>query len=156
MTGSRDVGGIRLAPNHDPSAYAKIFKQHQRIHIPGILRPESASTLHAALANAEFESLQLDKGVPLPALSEAAALLASPEFKAFVAKLTDRRSSIQIKGQATRYTAQSALKDLPAPPGSYAGFEITLTRGWRADWGGVLAFLDPGGNITITGWIFPE
>lgn len=41
---------LRLAPNHDTAAYAKVYRRFGRIHIPGVLRNEDAVRIHQALA----------------------------------------------------------------------------------------------------------
>ena len=55
--------------------------------------------------------------------------------------------------QATRYVAGHFLRhhdDVLAEEGRLAAYVINLTRDWEADWGGLLQFLGPDGEVTET------
>lgn len=56
-------------------------------------------------------------------------------------------------GQATRYVAGHFLRkhnDVVDEEGRLAAYVINLTRGWEADWGGLLQILDDEGEVVDT------
>ncbi|MET0179265.1 MAG: 2OG-Fe(II) oxygenase family protein, partial [Novosphingobium sp.] len=55
-----------------------------------------------------------------------------------------------VSGSATRYLASHFLtchRDDAQDEGRLFAFVLNVTAGWRADWGGLLQFHDPGGDI---------
>lgn len=76
--------------------------------------------------------------------------LNSPEFLAFARRLTGDDRIAFIDAQTTRYRAGHFLTlhhdDKPGHDRLYA-YVLGFTRDWRADWGGLLAFLDADGHV---------
>jgi SM-20-related protein len=77
--------------------------------------------------------------------------LASPEFIGFARAVTGDASIGHVDAQATRYTAGHFLT--LHDDADYEGQErrcayvLNFSRGWRAEWGGLLQFLDEGGSV---------
>lgn len=78
--------------------------------------------------------------------------LASPEFIGFARAVTGDAKIARVDAQATRYTAGHFLT--VHDDADYEGEErrcayvLNLSRGWRAEWGGLLQFLDEEGSVT--------
>jgi hypothetical protein len=139
MAARRDTGRITLARHHNLTAYGRVFKRHRRVHIPEFLTQESASSLHDACARGEQ---------PVPKF--VSDFFTDPDFLFFVRSVCGNSGIRVIDAKAIR---QSSAKLTPAesyafPKTAVAGFEISLTKAWRADWGGVMVFLDETGNVT--------
>lgn len=77
--------------------------------------------------------------------------LATPEFIGFARAVTGDASINKVDAQATRYTAGHFLN--LHDDAQYDGAErrcayvLNFTRDWRAEWGGLLQFLDEGGKV---------
>jgi len=87
-----------------------------------------------------------DPGHPLRALTE---FLNSPEFIAFTAAVTGERV-VKVDAQATLYRPGDFLTrhDDRGVGERRAAYTLSLTRGWRPDWGGQLLFHGDGGDVT--------
>lgn len=123
---------------------------------------EERANLEMQLANGSTDSLQyifdtirisksIDVGHSLPpSMSELNAFLNGPGFLDFVRRLTgdDRPAFADV--MATRYLPGHFLTahgdENPAERRLYA-YVLNLTPKWRADWGGVLMFLDDDGHV---------
>ncbi len=90
-------------------------------------------------------------GFVLDAVVEA---LASPEFIGFAQTLTGDPRIARVDAQATRYTPGHFLTmhDDAEYEGAErrAAYVLNFTRGWRAEWGGTLQFLDAEGGVEET------
>ena len=77
-------------------------------------------------------------------------LLNGPEFLALARAITGDDRIAFIDAQTTRYRAGHFLTlhhdDKPGHDRLYA-YVLGFTRDWRADWGGLLAFLGPDGHV---------
>lgn len=76
--------------------------------------------------------------------------MCSPEFLQFVRWLTGDPGIDLVTAQATRYQAGQFLTlhdDHEASEGRRFAYVINLSQGWRADWGGLLQFVDSVGNV---------
>lgn len=77
----------------------------------------------------------------------------SPDYLAFVRHLTGDPGIASINAQCTRYRPGQFLQlhhDVnPDEDWRYA-YVLNLSREWRADWGGLLHFVDAEGNIVDT------
>ena len=77
--------------------------------------------------------------------------LASPEFIGFARAVTGDAKIARVDAQATRYTAGHFLT--LHDDADYEGEErrcayvLNFSRGWRAEWGGLLQFLDEDGSV---------
>ncbi len=76
--------------------------------------------------------------------------LNSPEFLAFAREVTGNAAIALADAQATLYRPGHFLTqhdDLANGVERIAAYVLNLTPEWRADWGGVLNFLDPDGHV---------
>lgn len=76
--------------------------------------------------------------------------LNSPPFLSFVRRVTGRDDIAYADAQATAYRSGHFLTrhDDTAPgKGRIAAYVLNLTPQWRADWGGILNFLDGDGHV---------
>lgn len=77
--------------------------------------------------------------------------LASPQFIGFAREVTGDTRIGRVDAQATRYTAGHflTLHDDADYEGEVrrCAYVLNLSRGWRAEWGGLLQFLDEDGSV---------
>ncbi|MGH7019851.1 MAG: 2OG-Fe(II) oxygenase [Brevundimonas sp.] len=86
-----------------------------------------------------------------PLLKAAADLFNSEAFLAFARRLTGDDRIVFVDGQATRYLPGHFLNrhtDANDASGRLYAYVLNLTPRWRAEWGGLLQFLDEGGEVT--------
>jgi Rps23 Pro-64 3,4-dihydroxylase Tpa1-like proline 4-hydroxylase len=188
---------LRLDPTLEPEAFRPVFKQFNRLHIPGILVPEDAAGVQRAiLASASWRRLiraadGLDYDIPVEEIEELPAgeratfedavraeatdafrymfdgvrmsdevlkgrpidprlfsvlqFLNSDAFLGFVRRLTGDDRAVFADAIATRYLPGHFLTahDDEAPgENRLFAYVLNLTGRWRADWGGMLLFLD--------------
>lgn len=79
--------------------------------------------------------------------------LNSPEFIEFARYLTGDDAINAVNAQATRYRPGQFLTphdDKHSGEGRRYAYVINLTRRWKAEWGGLLQFLDADGNVIDT------
>jgi SM-20-related protein len=190
---------LRLSPALDVPALREAFAARRRLHIPGVLDPDSAGALVDAMeafddwkasvsAGGEFFELPLkarraaEPGKqawidaarvdgadarmqyifdtrrldleaaerPRDAVGAIPALLNGPEFLALVRAVTGDDRIDFADAQATRYRPGHVLTghdDAAEGKNRLYAYVLNLTRGWRADWGGVLTFEGAGGHI---------
>jgi len=190
---------LRLSPSLDVAALRRAFEARRRLHIPGLLDPDSAGAVAAAMeafdgwkvsvsAGGEFFELPLSHRVaadpgkqdwidqarvdgaeprmqyifdtrrltmepedaPRDAVSEVPGFLNGPDFLAFVRGVTGDDRIDFADAQATRYRPGHVLTghdDGAAGKNRLYAYVLNLTREWRADWGGVLAFEGADGHI---------
>ena len=77
----------------------------------------------------------------------------SPDYLAFARALTGHAGIRRANAQATRYRTGHFLKqhdDYEAEEGRQYAYVLNLTREWRADWGGLLQFIDDSGRVIDT------
>jgi SM-20-related protein len=93
--------------------------------------------------------LEADEG-PRDAVGAVPAFLNGREFLAFVRAVTGDDRIHFADAQATRYRPGHVLTghdDAAEGKNRLYAYVLNLTRDWRADWGGVLAFEGAGGHI---------
>ena len=91
-----------------------------------------------------------DEGLLLHRLLE---FLNCPDYLAFARALTGDARVRRMNAQATRYRGGHFLKlhdDFNAEEGRLYAYVINLTHEWKADWGGLLQFLDAEGRVIDT------
>lgn len=188
---------IRLDDGLRPQAYRPVFRQFRRLHIPGILTPDTAAELYrsVALARGWMRTIHVDKGRDAeilldgdgapsakeravlerqltgmardsfryvfdlirvsadvhagrpvdPALAAAFTFVNSAPFLDFARTLTGDPDLVHCDMTATRYRAGHFLTvhddEAPELHRRFA-YVLNLTPRWRADWGGILMFLD--------------
>jgi Rps23 Pro-64 3,4-dihydroxylase Tpa1-like proline 4-hydroxylase len=89
-----------------------------------------------------------DKPGPLRRLTE---FLNGPQFLNFAKTVTGDSQIAFADAQATRYRKGHFLtrhNDDVQGTNRRAAYVLGFTRGWRADWGGVLVFLDKDGHVS--------
>ena len=190
---------LRLSPSLDAAALRTAFQVRRRLHIPGLLDPDSAEAVVAAMeafdgwkvsvsAGGEFFELPLSgraaaepgkqswidqarvdgadprmqylfdtrrldmepDDAPRDAVSEVLDLLNGPDFLAFARTVTGDDRIDFADAQATRYRPGHVLTghdDAAEGKSRLYAYVLNLTRVWRADWGGVLAFEGEDGHI---------
>lgn len=190
---------LRLSPALDVAALRAAFAARRRLHIPGVLDPDSAGALVAAMeafdgwkvsvsAGGEFFELPLSGRVaaepgkqgwidqacidgadprmqyifdtrrldmepedaPRDAVSAVLDFLNGPNFLAFVRGVTGDGRIDFADAQATRYRPGHVLTghdDAAESKNRLYAYVLNLTRDWRADWGGMLAFEGADGHI---------
>ncbi|GAA4857348.1 2OG-Fe(II) oxygenase [Luteimonas vadosa] len=77
----------------------------------------------------------------------------SPEYIAFLHALTGDAAIRRVNAQATRYRRGHFLRyhtDIDSTEGRRFAYVLNLTREWRADWGGLLQFIDGDGRVVET------
>ncbi|HYE47559.1 MAG TPA: 2OG-Fe(II) oxygenase family protein [Caulobacter sp.] len=193
-----DGAKLRLDPGLRPAAYAPVFKQFGRLHIPGLLVSQDAAELAKAVAGSQawrrsirladdgtdldvplgeflaldparraelerqahesardafrymFDTVRigqdLEAGRPVePALAAVQAFVNSDGFLGFLRTLTGDGRIVYCDAMATRYLPGHFLTAHDdAAPGKHRlyAYVLNLTARWRADWGGILMFLD--------------
>lgn len=91
-----------------------------------------------------------DPGLLLHRLLE---FLNSPPYLGLMRALTGEPRIRRIDAQATRYQPGQFLRthnDEHSGEGRLFAYVLNLTRDWRADWGGLLQFLDDEGRVDAT------
>jgi len=86
-------------------------------------------------------------------LNTVLEFLNSPDFLAFARVLTQIPQIRRVTAQATRYLPGHFLKqhnDLDEDHNRLVAYVFNLTHDWKADWGGLLHFLDDRDNIIDT------
>ena len=77
-------------------------------------------------------------------------LLNSAPFLQLIRRITGDERAVYLDAQATRYRPGHFLTlhtdDQPGQGRLYA-YVLNFTKGWRADWGGLLAFVDGEGHV---------
>lgn len=87
------------------------------------------------------------------ALHRVLEVFNSPQYLAFVRELTGDARIRRVNAQATRYRAGHFLRyhtDAESREGRLYAYVLNLTRDWKADWGGLLQFIDEEGRVTDT------
>lgn len=90
-----------------------------------------------------------DPQLPLHRLLE---VLNSPNYLELMRFLTGK-PVVKLDAQATRYRPGHFLRrhnDFHPTDGRLCAYVLNLSRGWQADWGGLLQFLDGDGQVTDT------
>lgn len=190
---------LRLSPALDVAALRPAFAARRRLHIPGVLDPDSAEAVVAAIeafdgwkvsvsAGGEafelplkgrvaaepgkqgwidqarvdgadprmqyiFDTRRLDmepEDAPRDAVSAVLGFLNGDDFIAFARGVTGDDRIDFADAQATRYRPGHVLTghdDMAAGKNRLYAYVLNLTREWRADWGGLLAFEGADGHI---------
>lgn len=95
----------------------------------------------------------LEKRDPDLLLHPVLEFLNSPDYIAFLRTLTGDARIRRVNAQATRYRRGHFLRyhtDIHSGEGRLYAYVINLTRDWRADWGGLLQFIDDRGDVVET------
>jgi Rps23 Pro-64 3,4-dihydroxylase Tpa1-like proline 4-hydroxylase len=80
-------------------------------------------------------------------------LFNSPDYLAFLRHLTGDARVRRVNAQATRYRPGHFLRyhtDEEHSEGRLYAYVLNLSRTWHADWGGLLQFIDAGGQVQDT------
>jgi hypothetical protein len=105
-----------------------------------------------------FDRLRLGQartmGLPVPqALYDLHALFNGPAYLDFARRLTGDDRIAYVDAQATRYLPGHFLNghtDEHEGAGRLYAYVLNLSPVWRAEWGGLLMFTDPDGQVTET------
>lgn len=112
---------------------------------------EAAQGFHFMFDSVRLTSL-LKAGRPVaPVYRELCAFLSGPEFLAFIHALTGDDRARHADAQATRFRPGHYLNahdDNRPGYGRLYAYVLNLTRDWRADFGGLLTFIDPVGHLS--------
>lgn len=77
----------------------------------------------------------------------------SPDYLALVHALTGDTGVRRVDAQATRYRPGHFLRyhtDVDSTQGRRYAYVLNLSRHWKADWGGLLQFIDERGQVAAT------
>lgn len=80
-------------------------------------------------------------------------LFNTPEYVALMQSLTGDARVRRVNAQATRYRPGHFLRyhtDIDSTEGRLYAYVLNLSRGWQADWGGLLQFIDEDGRVLDT------
>lgn len=80
-------------------------------------------------------------------------LFNSPDYLSLMRALTGDARIRRVNAQATRYRPGQFLRehtDIDTQEGRLYAYVLNLTREWRADWGGLLQFIDARGGVAET------
>ncbi|TZF80514.1 2OG-Fe(II) oxygenase [Cognatilysobacter lacus] len=146
----RDAAGPRIVPAGDYAAMAPDRRDE-------LLR-NAATQARAAGFRFAYDSYQMiaayreqrDPGLLLNGVVE---FLNSPPFIAFARALSGDMRIRRVGAQATRYRPGHFLlqhTDEDETESRLYAYVINLTRDWRADWGGLLHFIDSAGRVVDT------
>jgi Rps23 Pro-64 3,4-dihydroxylase Tpa1-like proline 4-hydroxylase len=161
---------VEFAPRLDLEQLARVYARCGRIHIPAILELECAQAAYRSLHDAVPWQLHFnDAGRVYDLfdnfpLSDAYAnsqhhglyvmrileFLNSPRFLDFARRLTAEPRIAFADAQATLYRSGHFLTehdDAIDGQRRLAAYVLNLTPRWRADWGGLLLFLDRDGHV---------
>ncbi|MDP3801540.1 2OG-Fe(II) oxygenase family protein [Brevundimonas sp.] len=190
---------LRLSPSLDVAALRAAFEARRRLHIPGVLDPDSAEAVVAAMETFDgwklsvsaggetfelpladrvaaepgkqgwidqaridgadprmqyiFDTRRLDmepQDAPRDAVGEVLAFLNGQDFLSLVRGVTGDDRIDFADAQATRYRPGHVLTghdDTATGKNRLYAYVLNLTRDWRADWGGLLAFEGADGHI---------
>ena len=141
--GARVMGHAELAPRGEPGEREFLDQLYAEARGAYGFAYESYMMVRAYLE-------QRDEGLLLHRLLE---FLNCPDYLAFARALTGDARVRRMNAQATRYRAGHFLKlhdDYNAEEGRLYAYVINLTREWKADWGGLLQFLDAEGRVIDT------
>lgn len=186
-----------------PRAYRPVFNRFGRLHIPGILAPDSADGLYRSVATAggwrraihvakgkdaeitldgpdampeaerdalearllamtsdsfqyRFDTIRVSADIHagrpvLPVLEAAFRFMNGEAFLGFVRAMTGDDSAAYCDMAATRYRPGhflTAHDDLAPEQDRLFAYVLNLTPRWRADWGGILMFLDEEDHVS--------
>ena len=193
---------LRLDQGLEPDAYAPVFRQYGRLHVPGLLRADDAARLHRGVSEADgwrraihlgpgqdydmpmaeleamapgertdlearvhasatdafrymFDTVRISQdtlnGLDVaPALAQARDFLNSDAFLDFARRMTGEDRIVYADSMATRYLPGHFLTahddEAPGRDRLFA-YVLNLTARWRADWGGMLLFLDEDDHV---------
>ena len=141
-------------------SYEKYLNQQLQAMGPKAAAALRAQVLHQARDHFQYlyQHFNINGGrstdnPPALAIYDLLEFMLGEEFLGFARRLTGTPELDDLYAHATLYTAGSFLKiheDVtPAQDRRYA-YVLGLTRGWRADMGGLLHFLDDEGNVVET------
>jgi hypothetical protein len=107
--------------------------------VADFLTPEAANRLHDVCARGEQ---------PVPKF--VADFFTDPDFLFFIRSITASPNARVADAKSLRQSAgKTASGDsYEFPKTALASFEISLSKTWRTDWGGVMVFFDDEGNVS--------
>jgi Rps23 Pro-64 3,4-dihydroxylase Tpa1-like proline 4-hydroxylase len=143
-----------LAVRHDGSDHKRIAPDETGAAAAIAAAVEEAKARRYAFA---YESYMMvtaylegrDPELPLHRLLE---VFNSPNYLDLLRFVTGK-PVVKLDAQATRYRPGHFLRrhtDFHPTDGRLCAYVLNLTRGWQADWGGLLQFLDEDGRVTDT------
>lgn len=147
--------GLSLAAGFIGRRFASPAKYHQ------FTRSEIRNAFDVAYSDCGACGSHLFESVPLPApnrqesgvepyLAHLAEFLSSDAFVALVRQLTGMMDVRAVVASACRYRAghfYASHVDTNGGKTHRVSFVLNLTRGWQAQWGGLLQFKGPTGDI---------
>jgi hypothetical protein len=121
-----------------------------RRRLMGAVFADAASGFRYFYGQFEFDK-HLDDAGPVGELSRAAwGFLNGPQFLAALGRITGEAGLVRASAQASRYAPGhflTAHDDDVKNSGRRAAFVLYLSPTWRADWGGLLQFIDRDGHV---------
>ena len=134
-----------------PVEQLEAFPPDQALRFLQLAHAEARDGFHYMFDSVRISDLA-EQRQPLAAeLAAAYGFLNSPAFLDFVRVLTGDPRPNYADAQATRYERGHYLTqhdDSAAEKGRLYAYVLSLTPDWRADWGGLLAFIDDDGHVS--------
>ena len=133
-----------------PVEQLEAFPPDQAMRFVQLAHAEARDGFHYMFDNLRISEMAEKKQLLNPAYAAAHAFLNSPAFLDFVRVLTGDPRTNYVDAQATRYDRGHYLTqhdDSVEGKGRLYAYVLNLTPHWRADWGGLLNFIDADGHV---------
>jgi SM-20-related protein len=132
---------VEMLEAMSPEAYAKFV---------ALAHAEAAEGFHYMFDTIRLIGPEETRGQALEAYAPLMAFLRGDAFLNFVRTLTADQRPVSVDAQATRYLPGHYLTqhdDRNPKYGRLYAYVLNLTPRWRADWGGLLNFIDQDGHV---------
>lgn len=146
----RDGSGARTVAHAD---YAAMPEQERQALLRGTADSAKGGGYRFAYDSYMMVSAYKEGRDPGLLLHKVLEFFNAPEYLAFARALTGDPRIRRVNAQATRYRPGHFLRhhtDEDAGEGRLYAYVINLTPTWRADWGGLLQFVDGHGAVVET------
>lgn len=140
-------------PRTLPFDRLRALTPQQRAELGARIQAEARAGYQFMYHNYMMVSAYLDGRDPQLPLHRVLEYLNAEPFLEFARRLTGVPQLRRANAQATCYLPGDFLKyhtDADSSEGRRFAYVINLTRGWQADWGGLLQFLDDDGAVVET------
>lgn len=163
------AAAIHAAVTHPDMVWMRAIENPYKVDVPVAVfeaEPLAEQARLVAMAHEEatdgfqfiFDRLKLGQaramGLPIPeGLYDLHALFNSDDFLAFARRLTGDDRIVYVDAQPTRYLSGHFLNrhsDAHEDAGRLYAYVLNVSPVWRAEWGGLLMFLDDAGRVTET------
>lgn len=144
---------IHLGPGQDydmPMAELEALPEHERLHLEARVHASATDAFRYMFDTIRISQDTLQGRVVPPPLAKVRDFLNGEAFLSFVRRLTGEPRIVYADCMATRYLHGHFLTahddEAPGRDRLFA-YVLNLTLRWRADWGGMLLFLDEDDHV---------